>query len=214
MTSLYPPGTVLVLLESDLVTPATRRALQDRLQTPAIVEPRFFDAAAFETLCAVCDRLIPQSERPRPIDLAGTFDARLADMQPFGGGGDGWRFAIMPPDRIMHVAGLEGIEQTSAAMFDRAYTAIGETQADEVLRAVQSGTATGSVWTEMDAGRYFEELLAQIVDIYYSHPLASEEIGYVGMADAHGWQALGLGARELHEPVASAPVEPSREIAA
>lgn len=53
----------------------------------------------------------------------------------------------------------------------------------------------------MDAALYFEELLALVVDIYYAHPLASEEIGYTGMADAHGWQAIGLDERETHEPV-------------
>ena len=214
MTSLYPPGTVRMLLETDLVTPATRRALQNRLQTPTVGEPRFFDAAAFETLCAVCDQLVPQPERPRPVDLAGTFDARLADMQPLGGGGDGWRYAIMPPDRIMHVAGLTGIEQTAAAMFGAAFTLLGDGQADDVLRAVQDGTATGPAWAEMDATLYFEELLALVVDIYYSHPLASEEIGYVGMADAHGWQAMGLGALEAHEPVANEAAATVKEVAA
>jgi hypothetical protein len=53
----------------------------------------------------------------------------------------------------------------------------------------------------MDGALYFEELLALVVDVYYAHPLASEEIGYIGMADAHGWQAIGLDQRETHEPV-------------
>ena len=195
---LYPPGTVRMLIGSDLVTPATRRALGTRLRTPTVDEPRFFAMPAFETLCAVCDRLIPQPERPRPIDLAGTLDTRLVEA-----GGDGWRYAIMPPDVDMHRAGLAGIEQAAVGMFGRDFTDLSEPEQDDVLRAVQRGAAEGGVWADMDPRRYFEELLAQVVDIYYSHPLGAEEIGYAGMADAHGWQAIGLDEREAHEPAAT-----------
>lgn len=194
----YPPGSVRMLIESDLVTPPTRDALQARLRTPEVVEPRFFDMAAFELLCAVCDRLIPQPERPRPIDLSGTLDTRLAD-----GVGDGWRYAHMPPDADAHRMGLAGIEQAADGMFGQCFAQLSEVQADDVLRAVQRGAAAGAVWTALDPRRYFEELLAQMTDIYYSHPLASEEIGYAGMADAHGWQHIGLDEYETHEPVAA-----------
>jgi hypothetical protein len=37
-------------------------------------------------------------------------------------------------------------------------------------------------------------------ETYYAHPLAQEEIGYAGMADARGWRAIGLDEREAHEP--------------
>lgn len=73
----YAPGTVRMLIESDLVTPATRRALKTRLAVPPVMEPHFFGRDAFATVGAVCDRLIPQPERPRPIDLA-TAGASLA----------------------------------------------------------------------------------------------------------------------------------------
>jgi hypothetical protein len=192
---LYPPGSVRVLLGSDLVTPATREALRMRLAVPVVLVPLFFSSAGFGTLCAVCDRLIPQPERPRPIDLCGTLDTRMAS-----GEGDGWRYAHMPDDSQAQTAGLAGIEQTALAMFAAAFTVLGSSEQDEVLRAVQDGTAAGPIWLTLDAKRYFEELLAQVVDIYYSHPLGAEEIGYAGMADAHGWQHVGLGDREAHEP--------------
>ena len=194
----YAPGSVRMLIESDLVTPATRQALRDRLATMPVVTPRFFLAGAFATADAVCDRLIPQPERPRPIDLAGALDTRLAE-----GTGDGWRYAIMPPDADMHLMGMTGIEQAAATMYDRAFTRLPDAEQDVVLRVVQAGTAPGATWADMDAARYFEELLSLVTDIYYAHPLASEEIGYVGMADAHGWQAIGLGEHEAHEPVAA-----------
>ena len=52
----------------------------------------------------------------------------------------------------------------------------------------------------MPAARFFEEMLSEVVALYYSHPLAQEEIGYVGMADARGWPRVGPGELEAHEP--------------
>ena len=183
------------LIESDLVTPPTRRALQERLRRRA-APPRFFDPDAFATIRAACARLIPQPERDRPIDLAGQLDARLAD-----GEGDGWRYAKMPADHRMHAAGTTGLDQAAQAMFGCGFAQAVAAERDAVLRAVQRGNAPGQVWVEMDSACYFEELLALVVDIYYAHPLALEEIGCVSMADGHGWQAIGLDEREAHEPL-------------
>jgi hypothetical protein len=188
---------VRALIESDLVTPATRRALRERLGRSAS-RSRFFDSDGFTTMGLVCARLIPQPERKRPIDLPGGLDARLAT-----GAGDGWRYAKMPPDGEMHALGAVGVQQTAMAMFAHGFADLPAPQQDAVLRAVQSGQAEGAVWAEMDAVCYFEELLALLVDIYYAHPLALEEIGYAGMADAHGWQAIGLDECESHEPSAA-----------
>jgi hypothetical protein len=201
----YEAGSVRMLIESDLVTPATRVALRARLAAPMVVDPLFFGAAEFMTLCAVCDRLIPQPERPRPIDLCGSLDTLMAS-----GSGDGWRYAHMPPDARAQADGLAGIEQAALGMYAAAFTTLTDAEQDDVLGAVQCGVAPGTVWEALDARRYFEELLALVVDIYYSHPLGAEEIGYAGMADAHGWQQIGLGQREEQDPVAAVLVEVAR----
>ena len=54
------------------------------------------------------------------------------------------------------------------------------------------GDAPGATWQTLPAKRFFEELLAEAAENYYSHPLAQEEIGYVGMADLPAWERLGL----------------------
>ena len=193
----YPPGTVRALIETDLVTPATREALRRRLDRAATTTPRFLDRREFATLQAVCARLIPQPERERPVDIAGCLDDRLAD-----GAGDGWRYVEMPLDRIAHQRGLRGFDETAQALHGGLFTDLDAESQDAVLRLVQAGKPPGATWRELPPSRFFEEFLAQVVDIYYAHPLAQEEIGYVGMADAHGWQAIGLDRRDLHEPVA------------
>lgn len=202
----YPEGTVRALLDTDLVTPATRTALRARLtaRDQASPAPRFFDAHEFRTLTAVCHRLIPQDGRPHPVELPHALDARLAD-----GKGDGWRYAVMPPDPEAHRLGLRGLDESARAMFGAGLTALPGDAQDAVLRAVQAGTVQGGAWDVLPAERFFEELLAELAEAYYSHPVAQDEIGYVGYADAHGWQAIGLDERAPHEPrpVLAGPVD-------
>lgn len=189
----YPAGSVVALLATDLVTPPTRHALAKRLERLPPSEPRFFDAAAFRTMRAVCAKLIPQ---PEPfIDLAAALDARLAD-----GPGDGWRYSSLPPDGELHGAGAAGIDEAASLRFGRGFAELPADEQDSVLRLIEAGAAPGSVWAQIDGARYFEELLAALVDIFYAHPLAQGEIGYAGMADARGWTLIGLDEREAHEP--------------
>lgn len=181
------------LIASDRVTPATRAALEARLAVAAVRCPAFFDAAEFTTLTAICDRLIDQPERQ--VDVAGMLDAQLAT-----GIGDGWRYASMPPDAETHRRGLIIIDTIATALFGEAFVALPVVKQDDVLRAVQAGDVPVSK-PGFDPACYFEELLAGVTELFYSHPVASVAIGYVGMADAHGWQAIGLDECDPAEPL-------------
>ncbi|MCC3156269.1 gluconate 2-dehydrogenase subunit 3 family protein [Hymenobacter sp. 15J16-1T3B] len=191
----YPPGTVRALLESPHVSEATRAALQERLDAPPY-QPQFFDADTYRLLGAVCARLLPQPDRPAgAIDLPAGIDERL-----HSGKADGWRYDALPPDREAYRLGLGGIQQAAQAQFGREFAALAAAEQDAVLQAVQAGTAPGDLWLKVDAPRFFEELLAEATILYYSHPLAQEEIGYVGMADLPAWTRIGLDTREDREP--------------
>lgn len=187
----YPSGTVVGLLDSDLLTAATVAALRNRFAQDDRAPPDLLGAASTRVLEAVCAQLIPQDDRDPPIDIAGEVQRRLAD-----GVGDGWRYADMPPDDVAMAVGLRGIEQAARAMFGGRFVDLAASDRDAILREIQRGEAPG----ELPLDRFFEELLAQVADIYYSHPLAQEEIGFLGMADAKGWEEVGLGARAPHEP--------------
>lgn len=187
----YPSGTIRRLLTTQRVTPPTQTILQQRLNASAST-PSFFDEALFTTLQAVAARLIAQAE-VEPIVLALALDQRLAN-----GAGDGWRYNTMPPDSEAHRLGLQGIEATAQLSFGRAFTDLAAAEQDQVLQVIQQGVL-GAAW-QMPSQRYFEELLVDLTEAYYSHPLAQETIGYVGMADAQGWQAIGLNQLEAWEP--------------
>jgi gluconate 2-dehydrogenase gamma chain len=198
MISPLKPGAIEHLLATDHVTEATRRALRTRLAWKPGAPPRCFSKSEFGVLVAVCNRLIPQRGEAQPILLAAMLDERLSE-----GPSDGWRYDALPPDRVAFVRGVNGIEHTAQSLFQDTFISLGPDDQDAVLRDVQQGQAVGDPWTGMPAARFFEELLAAVVELYYAHPHAQEEIGYVGMADAQGFKALGLNRRDPIEDEAS-----------
>ncbi len=191
----YPTGTVRALLQSDLVTEATRQVLVDRLQQNEVVIPQFFNAQLFVTLKAVCARLIPQPATQERVDLAGTLDRFAAE-----GKGNGWRYDVLPPDEETYKKGVAAIDETSTLHFGLPFHLLATENQDEVLQQIQNGTAPGATWLIIPAPVFFEELLAALVEIYYSHPFGKEEIGDASMADKKGWQKIGLNELQIQEP--------------
>ncbi len=192
----YPSGSVRALLQTDLIKPNTHAVLKDRLEKEKIITPVFFDNKNFEILTSVCMRLIPQHDRAEVIDLPGLLDEQLS-----AGTGKGWRFNQMPNDKIMYSEGLSGIDETSELMYRKEFSLLAEADQDAVLSKVQLGNATGKTWKQMPSRLFFEELLTLLTELYYSHPLAKEEIGEVAFADGKGWQNIGLNEHEAHEPL-------------
>ncbi len=195
MQTRYPSHTVRALVKTELVTPQTREVIQSRLDAQPDQMPRFFNEQELRTLRAVCERLIPQADRADPVNLAAALDARLAD-----GKSDGWRYDVMPEDGEAYRRGLAGLDEIAQACFGLEFATLEGGRQDEILLAVQRSDVPEATWQRLPAKRFFEELLAELSECYYSDPLAQEEIGYVGMADAHGWRAIGLDEREEWEP--------------
>ena len=171
------PGSLLALINSDYVTLATRKALQERLDKFPVSDPLFFTEVEFNRLQLVCNQLVPQTESDR-IDIAGLIDERLANQKT-----DGWRYDELPNDGEAYRLFLVGISQTAEALFDHSFDTITPEQQAKILLAVQQGEADSPAWQHLPINRFFEELLAEVTEIYYSHPMAQQRIGYTGMAD-------------------------------
>ena len=190
----YPEGTFAGLIGTPFVTPPTRAALAARMAKPAVTAPRFLDPGEFALLGAICDRLLDQ-DGDRRIDVPGAIDTRLASGET-----DGWRYDALPDDGTAMKRGLAGFDDTARAMAGRGFLDLGPDDRDRVIEAVQGGHPAGAAWTALPAKPFFEDLLAAATESYYAHPLAQEEIGYVGYADARGWQQIELNGREPREP--------------
>jgi hypothetical protein len=95
---------------------------------------------------------------------------------------------------------MRGLDESARVLHRAPFHELDGFRQDDVLAAVQCGMASGSAWATLPQVRFFEELLAELSECYYSDPLSQEEIGYVGMADARGWRRIGLNELESHEP--------------
>ncbi len=177
------------LLTSDRLTEATRAVLRARMDQ-RYGPPQLFDEAQMQTLRAVIARLIPAAELVDVVDPAGALDAALVQDE-----GDGWRYADAPPDQRLHAIGLDALNATALFRFGSSFSDLSPKRQDDLLSLAAAGDpATVGV----EAGRWFEELLCALVELYYAHPLVQVSIGYDGMADARGVQAVGL-AEVAHE---------------
>lgn len=191
------------LLSSAHVSAATRAALTQRLaDTGAVYTPQFLAPDTFRLLEAIAARLFPQPDRPVPIPLALAVDQRLAQ-----GLADGWRYDALPPDREAYRLGLGGVQEIAQVLFKADFEQLDPSQQDAVLEALASTRPPGAVWQTLNAGRFFEEMLAELTETYYAHPWAQDEIGYVGYADLPAWTKIGLNEKEARE--ADAPALPT-----
>lgn len=172
------------LLASDQLTPPTRAALRARLGR-RFGAPGLFDEQQMRTLRAASARLIPAPDLAEAVDLAGAFDALLME-----GDGDGWRYADLPPDRELHLHGLDALNAAALLGHGRAFEALGGEVQDQLLNRAAAGELIGV--DGLDSARWFEELLASLVGLHFANPLVQIAMGYDGMADAHGWQAVSL----------------------
>ena len=190
----YPSGTVRALLDTDHVSSATREALQMRLaQQPET--PQFFTPDETELLRQIATRLLPQPANREQIDVVGPVDHRLAHNES-----DGWRYDALPADPDAWRTGLNAFQEAAQAYFGHSFTQLDGAQQDEIIGQIQQGTALELSLDPLQSKRFFEDMLAELTGIYFSHPLAQEEIGYVGMADKPRWDRVGLNELEEREP--------------
>jgi len=176
----FPTEKIRELLESDFVTDETRRVLQERLNAEEM-PARFFDEREFEILKAVCDALAPSQTVPGWF-AAGEIDRRLAENS-----GNGWRYDSMPTDGESYKTGLQLLDESAQENFQNDFAWLEIEKRKSILKNCSLGEARRTAQSNFAPARFLEELCAEFAEIYYSHPLALEEIGYVGFADARGW---------------------------
>lgn len=186
---------LLELLSSDFVTEPTRNVLLERMEVP-VWRNVFFDDHEIQLLSIVCDLLIDQDSSNRVVEISLYIDKRLAENKC-----DGWRYNEMPPDGEMYKMGLKGINTISIEKYNQPFIELKKEDQLTILLSIQQGKQTGSVFTNMSSALFFEELLTESAETFFSHPLVQADMGYVGMADAKGWHYIGINESENVEKI-------------
>lgn len=147
---------------------------------------------------AVCDRLLPQDDRDEAhkIPVVNYIDDRLYHRRI-----DGYRFTDMPDDHEAHCLGLQAIEEIAQHLYHRSFTQLGPREQDEVLQTIHDNNppAGEEIWRKMSIMHYWLLIMQDVVDAYYAHPYAWDEIGFGGPAYPRGYMRLEGGKPEPWE---------------
>lgn len=171
----------------------TRKVIDQRLAISR--EPRFFSAAEWRTLGAICDRMLPQPATRPPVPLPSYVDEKM-----YQGELDGYRYAQLPEQGEAWRRGLAALEAESHASHDRAFHELAAEQQDALLARMQKGELRGEAWGGMPSDQFFKHrVLPDITHAYYAHPTAWNEIGYGGPASPRGYVRMGLNRRDPWE---------------
>ncbi len=174
------------LLNSDLVTDKTKEVLFQR-ENKAEISPEFFTAEEFILLQSVCDHLMAQTDK-RLVDIAGKIDQRLIAKS-----GPGWRYNQLPPDGISYKTGLKGLTESMLLLaHKKSFADLSANEKNDLLKTVQQGKAEGEIWNNFSGKLFFELMLTEATEHFYSHPIVQAEINYTGFADAKGWDVPQL----------------------
>jgi hypothetical protein len=193
---------------------ATRRVVEKRVrEIPPI---RFFSPDEQRTMEALCETALPQDDRDEDhrIPIVPFIDERL-----WKGRGDGYRYEDMPPDGDAYRLGIEGVDAIAEHRHGVRFAELDPRAQSEILRSLHDGSpdAGHAIWSRVPAHRFFLLLLKDVVEVYYAHPYAWDEIGFGGPAYPRGYMRLERGEPEPWEvrerryawqpsPAASTPI--------
>ncbi len=191
----YYPG-YSTLSQQDFWDEATRNLVLDRVNN--VPQIRFFIGELELLMRAVCDRLLPQDDRDEAhkIPIFNDVDRKVYEKKI-----PGYRYEDMPPVQEAHLLGLRAIDEIARHMHGKGFVALGPHEQDEVLTTIHDGTppAAHEIWERMPVGYFWALLMHDVVEAYYAHPYAWDEIGFGGPAYPRGYMRLERGEPEPYE---------------
>ncbi len=164
-----------------------------RLAVPR--EPRYFTQSEWGILNKLCARILPQPSHRAPIPIAALIDAKMLVL-----GERGTRIEPMPWDGEAWKKALAALEQEAQFAYGRGFALLIDSEADALLRAMQTGELTQGDWQRVPPKLFFaKRVLPDIAEAYYGHPLAWNEIGFGGPASPRGYVRMEINRRDPWE---------------
>ena len=198
-TGRYPGYDVTSKRNTQSWNDKTREAIDARLAVEA--RPAFLSSDEWQTLVALCDRVMPQPEgRPR-VALAAYVDRQLR-----AGKTKGYRFADMPQPAEAWKRALAALDEVAGKEQGRPFAHLTQDDQDTMLRRMSDGSFQAVALNGMPAQTFWtSHVIHDVVGAYYAHPEAWNEIGWAGPASPRGYVRIGLDRRDPWEPVEAAP---------
>jgi hypothetical protein len=197
----YPDYDVLSKRDTPSWNQQTRTVIDDRLATNPD-HHAFFTDAEWQTLNALCDRLVPQApDRPGRVPIAALVDQKVAaDLR------DGYRHATLPPIQEAWRRALAALDAEAKALRDGAFHALPVDAQDSLIRGMRDGTLAHPAWAGMPPDIFFQQrVIADLIKAYYAHPTAWSEIGFGGPASPRGYVRLDFDRRDAWEAAEARP---------
>jgi hypothetical protein len=189
----FPGYDVLAKREGMSWNDATRRTIDARLSLPRV--PRFFNAAEWLTLEALCDRIVPQPRNRPPIPVAAMVDDKMLNNKT-----DGYRNAKLPRMQQAWQRGLHALDEEAKTRCGGRFHTISAAEQDALIRQMQQGELADPAWGDMPGKIFFNErVVHDIAGAYYAHPTAWNEIGFGGPASPRGYVRMGFNKRDPWE---------------
>ena len=174
---------------------ATRAVVIGRVeQVPPI---RFFTAGEARVLRTLCDCVTAQDREPRVPVL------EMVDRKLYEGELDGYQHAGMPDDR--------DVWRIVARALDR--TGFGELPLDDAHAVCERFAAGRLDLGGIDCAKAWGVVARHVLEAFYSHPWAWNEIGFGGPAYPRGYSRLTIGHREQWEGREDWSQDPVRDVA-
>jgi hypothetical protein len=204
MADRYPGYDVLRKRNSPSWNDQTRAVIDQRVRMDSD-RHRFFSFTEWQTMRALCDRIVPQpEERLHRAPVAAMVDEKL-----HANAGDGYRDARLPPLREAWQRGLAALDAEAKARHRRRFHELPSVEQDALLTAVQNGQVRERAWRELPPKLFFtKRVLHDIVSAYYGNPAAWNEIGFGGPASPRGYVRMYFDRRD---PWEASEARPGRE---
>ncbi|MBV9392885.1 MAG: gluconate 2-dehydrogenase subunit 3 family protein [Methylobacteriaceae bacterium] len=201
MRDLYPGYDVLAKRHTPSWNEQTREVIDRRL-TIARSDHRFFTEEEWATLCAICERIVPQrAEKQGFVPVAALVDNKLHTDDR-----EGYRDAHLPKMQEAWRRGIAALNDEAQARCGAPFHELAGAEQDELLSAAACGELKCAGWKGMPSDAFFHRrVLSDVVSAYYSHPTAWNEIGWGGPASPRGYVRMDFNRRDAWEAAEAYP---------
>jgi len=207
MTSgLYPGYDVLAKRGGLSWNDATRRVIDERLAV--VNEPKYFNPKEWQTLEALCRRILPQPIGRQEVPLAAYIDRDMLEH-----GDSGTRIEPMPYDGEAWKCALAALDAEALTAHHTKFRDLTADAADALLCLMQKGELTDAAWGKVPSKLFFaKRVLVDIPAAYYAHPTSWSEMGFGGPASPRGYVRMGANRHDAWEPTEATPRQHARAL--